>query len=322
MKDFCVLGAGIAGSTIANLISKNYSVDVFDKARGPGGRSSSRRFKDKLSFDHGLQYVSPKNKDFKKFINILKKKNILKVWKGIHLDFNKKKNFKKKKFIGKIKNNNISKFLLKKINTKFNSTIKKIDFKKKYWLITLENNRKIKYKNIILTCPYPQVKALAKKYLYEKSLFNNVKMIPNITVIVAFKNSFCGNISSIQFNEDEIVSWAANENSKKRFKTNLCLWTIQANFIWSKKYINKYKNNKSKIKNILIKKFITKTGFANKNKVYSDIHGWKYAYNLKKTKIKSFWSKKYKLGICGDWFIGPKAEHAWLSANNLYKKII
>ena len=74
MKDFCIVGSGIAGSTIANLLSKKYSVDLFDKARGPGGRASNRRYKDNLSFDHGLQYLSPKSNEFKKFILDLKKK--------------------------------------------------------------------------------------------------------------------------------------------------------------------------------------------------------------------------------------------------------
>ena len=64
MIDFCVLGSGIAGSTIANLLSKKYSIHVFDKARGPGGRSSNKRFKNNLSFDHGVQYISPKSKLF------------------------------------------------------------------------------------------------------------------------------------------------------------------------------------------------------------------------------------------------------------------
>ena len=87
MKDFCVVGSGIAGSTIANLLAKKYSVEIFEKARGPGGRASNRRYKKNLSFDHGLQYFSPKNIQFKKFILNLKKKNILKEWVGQHLDF-------------------------------------------------------------------------------------------------------------------------------------------------------------------------------------------------------------------------------------------
>ena len=80
MIDFCILGSGISGSTIANLLSKKYSVQVFDKARGPGGRSSNKRLKSNLSFDHGVQYISPKSKLFAKFIQILYKKNILKTW--------------------------------------------------------------------------------------------------------------------------------------------------------------------------------------------------------------------------------------------------
>ena len=74
MIDFCVLGSGIAGSTIANLLSKKYSVHVFDKAKGPGGRSSNKRFKKNLSFDHGVQYINPKSKKFIKFIQKLFKK--------------------------------------------------------------------------------------------------------------------------------------------------------------------------------------------------------------------------------------------------------
>ena len=97
MIDFCILGSGIAGSTVANLLSKKYSVHVFDKARGPGGRSSNKRFKKNLSFDHGVQYISPKSKNFIKYIQKLCKNRILKSWDGNHLDFT----FEKKPFLNK-----------------------------------------------------------------------------------------------------------------------------------------------------------------------------------------------------------------------------
>ena len=32
MKDFCIIGSGISGATIANSLSKKYSLDVYDKA--------------------------------------------------------------------------------------------------------------------------------------------------------------------------------------------------------------------------------------------------------------------------------------------------
>ena len=59
-----------------------------------------------------------------------------------------------------------------------------------------------------------------------------------------------------------------------------------------------------------------------KNKiVHKKIHGWKYSYNYEKTALLSSWNKKNQLGICGDWFSGPKVENAWLSANDLAKRI-
>ena len=37
---------------------------------------------------------------------------------------------------------------------------------------------------------------------------------------------------------------------------------------------------------------------------------------------ESYWDRKTRIGICADWFIGSKVESAWLSANDLAKKIL
>ena len=318
MKDFCVLGSGIAGSLIGNKLSKKYSVEVFDKARGIGGRSSNRRYIKNMSFDHGLQYFSPKTNIFNNFLTKLLKKKKLKIWKGTHLDFGFKKN--SAKYIGVKSNNVISKYLLKKIKTKCSTRIIEIRFISNHWVVTLNNNKKINFKNIIFTCPLPQVKILAKRYLKKKILKLNVKISPNITVMVAYKNSNEIPISSIKF-DDKIIAWASNENSKKRFRSKINLWTIQTNLLWSKKYIDKYKDNKSKLSNLVLKRFEVITGIDSTKRCFEDIHGWKFAFNYKKTNLSSYWDSKLGIGICGDWFLGPKAEDAFLSANNLYNKI-
>ena len=126
MKDFCVIGSGISGATIANHLSKKYIVEVYDKARGAGGRASNKKFNLKKSFDHGAQYISPKNIKFKRFVDNLISKKILKKWPGKHLFLkeNIKENKKHIKIIGKNGNNAISKYLLKDINCFFNTFFK------------------------------------------------------------------------------------------------------------------------------------------------------------------------------------------------------
>ena len=318
MIDFCVLGSGIAGSTIANLLSKKYTIEIFDKARGPGGRSSNRRYKKKLSFDHGVQYISPKNKLFKRFVINLKKKNILKIWDGNHIDLNLS-SVNSLKYIGKKGNNDIAKFLIKNIRKNFNSPITKINFVNNHWQIT-SNGKIYHFKNLIMTCPYPQLISLSKNYLNKMIRKLKIQMTPNITTMIVFKKNYDIPISSIKFN-NSIITWAANENSKKRFKSKSSLWTIQTDEKFSKKYVNLLKKNKKYISNIIINEFLKLTGLNKKDIIFYNSHGWKYSYNLLGSPIKSYWNKKLKMGICADWFIGSKVESSWLSANDLLKKI-
>ena len=66
MSEFCIIGSGISGATIASLLNKKYSLIMFDKARGPGCRASFTRIKGKICFDHGTHYILQKTKEFKK----------------------------------------------------------------------------------------------------------------------------------------------------------------------------------------------------------------------------------------------------------------
>ena len=156
MLDYCIIGSGISGSTIANYLKKNYSVKVFDKARGVGGRSSFKRFKGKIGFDHGLQYLSPRSKEFKSFTNKLIKKKVLKYWRGNHEFLNEKVKKDKKhiKLIGTKGNNDISKYLLKDIDCKFQSELIRIKRHKDCWCLKFKDNSFVFSKNLIIKTLY------------------------------------------------------------------------------------------------------------------------------------------------------------------------
>ena len=321
MNEFCIIGSGISGATIANLLSKKNSVVLFDKARGPGGRASFKRVKGKTGFDHGTQYISPKTNEFKKFTQSLIKKQILKIWSGKHVFLNskKKKNKKHLKIIGKNGNNDISKYLLKKINCNYQSELKKIYYKNKSWYLLFDNGKFRSYKNLILTCPFPQLKKLSRKFINNSFLSKSLKMDANITTMIAIKKNKKSN-SSFLF-EDSVLGWAGNENSKKRFKSKYDLWTLQSTFTWANKKINQNKNNKKKNSKIMIDKFFKLSNIKKTRINYSLNHGWKYSSNSRPFKIKSYWDPKKKLGVCADWFVGPRLESGWISAQDLFKKI-
>ncbi len=319
MIDFCVLGTGISGSTIANLLSKKYSIQIIDKAKGIGGRASNKKIGKSISFDHGLQYYSAKDIKFRRQLNYLIKKKILKFWEGNHIDFTFKNSLNSQKIIGVKGNNDFNKYLIKNIKKNLGQQIINIKYKKAYWEITSED-RKFKSKCIIITFPYDQTKKIAKNYLNKSFLNLKVKMKPNITLLLKQVSKSKIPINSLRLDK-RIISWIANENSKKRFSSNNFFWTIQTNENYSQKIINKYKKKKTYYSKQIIKDFSNILGLSNTDLKVIKIHGWKYSYNSKNSGKKCYWDKKLKIGICGDWFIGAKAESAWQSAHNLFSQI-
>ncbi|MBD1162868.1 NAD(P)-binding protein [Pelagibacterales bacterium SAG-MED12] len=321
MSDYCVIGSGISGATIANLLNKKFQVNLFDKGRGPGGRASFKRIKGQIGFDHGTQYFSPKTIEFKKFANRLIKIKILKKWSGNHIFLNSKKKENKKhiKIIGKKGNNDICKFLLKKVKCFYQSEVKKIYYKNKLWFLVFTDGKIRSYKGIIITCPFPQLKKLSEKFINNTFIKKKLKMDANITVMIAVKKDK-ETPSSFVF-DDPILGWAGNENTKKRFKSKHDLWTLQSTFKWANKNIDKNKKNLKKNSKILIDKFFKLTKIKKTKVIYSINHGWKYSSNSKPFKIRSYWDTKKKLGVCADWFIGPRLESGWISAHDLFKKI-
>ena len=72
MKDFCVLGSGISGSYIANLLSKNHTVEIFDKAKRCYNLALKYETNDPDILDR-LQRLHFKMGNYKKSISLLKK---------------------------------------------------------------------------------------------------------------------------------------------------------------------------------------------------------------------------------------------------------
>jgi len=321
MSDYCVIGSGISGATIANLLNKKFQVNLYDKGRGPGGRASFKRIKGQIGFDHGTQYFSPKTIEFKKFANRLIKIKILKKWSGNHIFLNSKKKENKKhiKIIGKKGNNDICKFLLKKVKCFYQSEVKKIYYKNKLWFLLFTDGKIRTFKGVILTCPFPQLKKLSEKFINNTFIKRKLKMDANITVMIAIKKNK-KSPSSFLF-DDPVLGWAGNENTKKRFKSKYDLWTLQSTFKWANKNIDKNKKNLKKNSKILIDKFFKLTKIKKTKVIYSINHGWKYSSNSKPLKIRSYWDPQKKIGVCADWFIGPRLESGWISAHDLFKKI-
>jgi hypothetical protein len=77
-----VIGAGIAGLVAARTLQdQGHRVTVLEKARGTGGRASTRRI-GKLAFDHGAQYFTARNPAFRRAVAAWRERGLVSVWRG------------------------------------------------------------------------------------------------------------------------------------------------------------------------------------------------------------------------------------------------
>ncbi len=66
MNSLTIIGSGFSAGVLSRSINDK-DIIIFDKSRGPGGRSSTRRVENIGAFDHGLQFISPKEKNLNYF---------------------------------------------------------------------------------------------------------------------------------------------------------------------------------------------------------------------------------------------------------------
>ena len=320
MKDIAVIGAGFSAATLCYFIEKD--LDFYEKSRGVGGRCSTRRVDNVGLFDHGLQYIKSQNKEFKKFLKDYS------IWKGNFKIFQNNQlidDLDKERIIHENGNNSLVKNLFRNKNVIFNKELKSLEKKSDHFNLIFKDDTQENYKTIIISAPFQQAYNLTKQFTEDYFSKFNFSMQPNLTLMIALNKGLKLNLSAISFEDDDVLGFAANENTKKKDLINkdLELWTIQSSLKFAIKNIYEYRNNKQNLIDEILKSFSIKlkVDIKKDNIEYSDIHGWLYAYNQKVTAPNCYWDKDLRLGICGDWFSGGNAENAFTNAKQLAKLI-
>ena len=320
MKDIAVIGAGFSAATLCCFIEKD--LDFYEKSRGVGGRCSTRRVDNVGLFDHGLQYIKSQNKEFKKFLKDYS------IWKGNFKIFQNNQlidDLDKERIIHENGNNSLVKNLFRNKNVIFNKELKSLEKKSDHFNLIFKDDTQENYKTVIISAPFQQAYNLTKQFTEDYFSKFNFSMQPNLTLMIALNKGLKLNLSAISFEDDDVLGFAANENTKKKDLINkdLELWTIQSSLKYAIKNIYEYRNNKQNLIDEILKSFSIKlkVDIKKDNIEYSDIHGWLYAYNQKVAAPNCYWDKDLRLGICGDWFSGGNAENAFTNAKQLAKLI-
>ncbi len=317
-----IVGAGIAGLTAARaLADRGYAVTVFDKARGMGGRTSTRRT-EQSGFDHGAQYFTVRHPAFARQVKIWEDAHVVAEWapRQARLDHGRFQlaPWDHERYVGIPGMNAMTKALARGLMVQLSTCIAALERMPDGWqLIDQHGHRVGRFEHVILAIPAPQAMALLPESTGWHARLSTVQMAPCWTVMLTLDAQL-----PVRWDagrpRDNPLAWVARNSAKPR-RQGRESWVLQATPEWSAEHLD---DDAIAVISALTTAFRNACGGLAAPPTMAMAHRWRYAMTTKPLGVDCLWSPDDGIGACGDWCRGRKIEDAWLSGQAMARALI
>ena len=312
MKKVAIIGAGLSGMVLANELSQNFDVKIFEKSRGVGGRMSTR-YAENFVFDHGLQYFSAQNLEFLNFA----KANAAEPWQGEVVNLSNGKSRQENYLVATPNMNGLCKNLIGDLQISLNTEVAPLLEKQGdgWHLFDKNSNALGVFDLVISTAPLLQTLNLFGK----NAEIKNVQALPCFTLMIGFADKkISPNWIFAEVENGPIKSIALNSSKPKRSKDVAC-FVVHSSGDWAKKNLE---NEISEVQQELLREFEKLTAIDCSKANYVSTHRWRYSVVFEEKQSEVFLDLNLGLAATGDWASGSQLEGVWGAANELAKKIL
>lgn len=306
-----IIGAGLSGLACAGpLAAAGHSVQLFDKARGPGGRMSTRRAQtpsEELRFDHGAQYFTARDPAFQSVVEQWQTDGIAAKWPAAGEDA----------WVGTPSMNAPIKAMAADYSVSWSTRIDRLEKREDQWVLHGENAAiDTLFDAVVVAIPAEQATTLLDPWnaAFAATARETISD-PCWTVMLAFAEPLATDQATLR--DGAVIGWAAR-NSDKPMRDGLDSWVIQASPKWSRDHLE---NSQEDVLAALTKSFAADLGISVPEPLHAAAHRWRYARSGS-AGVNALYHNDTKLGVCGDWLLGPRVECAWLSGHALARMIL
>ena len=324
-----VIGAGLAGLSCAQaLLQAGHSVHVFDKARGPSGRMSTRRGEDEhgaWQCDHGAQYFTARDPAFRTEVARWQQAGAAALWDARLVSFDGSiwttPHTALERFVGTPRMTSPAAWLVQNLGeharTQWQTTAQKLERHADGWAITTAEHGALsqRYDAVLLAVPAPQVvPLLSPVWPAGAAGAACARMRGSWAVMLRYASPVTMPWDGAFINAGPL-RWVARDSSKPGRK-GAETWLLHASPEWSDAHLE---DSAESVAAALLAAFAALGGPA---PLAATAHRWRYADTEPALTQGSGWSASLRLGLCGDWLNGGKVEGAWLSGRALAAQIL
>ena len=322
MTKIAIIGAGLSGLTIANHLRDQADITLFEKARGVGGRMSTRRAKP-YSFDHGAQYFTVRTKPFRKFIQPLIDSGVIKRWQAQYVKFANNQIIERKdwkhdepRYVGVPRMSSIAEHLAKNLNIRVKTRITALRQVNQWQLYDEQGMSHGGFDWVISTAPAPQTTALLPTRFKHHTVIKALKMRACFALMLGFSKSLPLAFAAAHVTNADI-NWLA-VNSQKPRRTKPFTLMVHSSEEYAEAHIDE---DRDKIMQYLCSETNRIIGYDVNAAEYKTLHLWKFANNATRENYPTFIDHNAQLAACGDWCLGGRVEGAFTAAYSLVKKM-
>ena len=308
-----IIGAGIAGLACARTLAANaFDVKVFDKGRGVGGRTATRRAEPDLAFDHGAQYFTARDARLQKVTADWLSRGVVAEWLGcvVRLENGAVTHTSPQPRDGGVPGMTaMAADLASAIRVQTRTQIVAMSRGPSGWTIKTDAHENFgSFETVVVTLPAPQSAVFLQPHAFG-AIASTLQMTPCWAVLVAFESKLEVPWDGA-FVHNSPLSWVARNSSKPGRSGQSDCWVLHASPEWSAAHIEAAPDTAARL---LLDAFSSAIAQQLPPDSHLTAHRWRHSHGSDADDRRMLFDPEVGLAVCGDWLAGGRVEGAFLS---------
>ena len=319
MKRIAIVGAGVAGLTLALEISAVAEVTVFEKSRGYGGRMATRQA-EPFQFDHGAQFFTAKAEQFARFLEPFVAQGHVVRWDAEFVEIESGKIISRRNwadgpphFVCAPKMNQLATQMAAGLDVILEARVTKIVASGSRWQLYDQDQSSLgEFDWVVLSLPATQTFELIPETFYARGLIGQKQMLGCYSLMLGFAQAPSLDWQAA-FVSGSDISWISNDSSKPGRPGPYTLLVHSTNR-WAEANMDMARE---KVIEYLRQQLEQVAGVNASSADHVGLHRWRYANIQKQDGERFFIDTEQRLAAAGDWCLQGRVEAAYLAAYEL-----
>lgn len=318
-----IIGAGLAGLTLARELSAVADITLYEKARGLGGRMSTRR-NDTHQWDHGAQFFTARSKAFKTLLAPLISSGIVVEWQPNITTLSPdqapyKRPWFEPHYVAAPGMNSLLKALGQDLDIHLSTRVEQVVAQGDRWQLFDEQAQLLgEFDWVVSSAPLPQTQELLPARLLGDTLAR-YQMLPCYALLLTINDADLPHFDAAKVNNSPLRWISFNHRLPGR---NINAGTVVAHSSdeWATAHLE---DDQEAVKQQLVEHFCALTNVNPAAISSAQLHRWRYALSAEVAEpdCQFVLNTPAKLAACGDWCLGGRVEAAFTSAQQLAKAL-